>query len=192
MRRLVGYTIMALDGAVDDPSRIFTPSEDPDEPFLFDEECEAFETETIATQDAVLLGRNMFDEWRGFWPGVGTNPFADFINPVKKYVVTSRPIGEGAWSDAEVVAGPLAPAVADLKASDGGDIGVHGSIQLLQSLMGAGLLDELRLVVGPVVGLPGRRLFDSLDGSQRLRQVDARPTSSGALLLTYQPAVTRT
>ena len=192
MRRLVGYTIMALDGAVDDPSRIFTPSEDPDEPFLFDEECEAFELATIASQDAVLLGRNMYDEWRGFWPGVGTNPFADFINPVKKYVVTSRPLGEGAWADAEVVEGPLAPAVTDLKATDGGDIGVHGSIRLLQSLMGLGLLDELRLVVGPVVGLPGRRLFESLEGAHRLRQVEAQGTSTGVLLLTYQPGFART
>ena len=185
MRKLVAYTLMALDGAVDDPSQIFTPSDDPDEPFLFDQECEAFEAETIGTQDAVLLGRNMYDEWRGFWPGVGTNPFADFINPVRKHVVTSRPLGEGAWDDAEPLAGPLAEAVAGLKSQDGRDIGVHGSIQLVQSLLAEDLLDELRLVVAPVVGLPGRRLFETLEGPHRLRLVQRDLTSGENLLLTY-------
>src|SRR5690349_14531984 len=187
MRKLVAYTLMALDGAVDDPSQIFAPSDDPDEPFLFDEECEAFEAETIAAQDAVLLGRNMYDEWRRFWPGVGTNPFADFINPVKKYVVTSRPIGEGEWADAEPLSGPLPERVAGLKAEDGRDIGVHGSIRLVQSLLAEDLLDELRLVVGPVVGLPGRRLFEDLAAPKRLRLVRRDVTSEENLLLTYVP-----
>lgn len=185
MRKLVAYTLMALDGAVDDPSQIFTPSDDPDEPFLFDEECEAFEAETIGAQDAVLLGRNMYDEWRGFWPGVGANPFADFINPVRKHVVTSRPLGEGAWDDAERLDGPLSEVVAGLKAQDGRDIGVHGSIQLVQSLLAADLLDELRLVVGPVVGLPGRRLFEQA-ATRRLRLVEGRTSPTGSLLLTYR------
>lgn len=183
MRTLVAYTLMALDGAVDDPSQIFAPSNDPDEPFHFDEECEGFEAETIATQDAVLLGRNMYDEWRGFWPGVATNPFADFINQVKKYVVTSRPLGEGEWADAETL--PDLAAVSALKDGDGGDIGVHGSIQLVQSLIAKDLLDELRLVVAPVVGLPGRRLFANLEAPKRMRLVQRSVTSGENLLLTY-------
>jgi len=186
MRTLVAYTLMALDGAVDDPSQIFTPSDDPDEPFLFDEECEAFEAETVAAQDDVLLGRNMYDEWRRFWPGAGTNPFADFINPVRKHVVTSRPLGAGAWDDAEPLIGPLPEVVAALKSQDGRDIGVHGSIQLVQSLLAEDLLDELRLVVGPIVGLPGRRLFEKLRSPRRLRLVQRDLTSSGNLLLTYR------
>jgi dihydrofolate reductase len=186
VRKLVAYTLMALDGAVDDPSQIFTPSDDPDEPFLFDEECEAFETETIASQDAVLLGRNMYDEWRGFCPGVQSNPFADFINEVPKHVVTSRPLGEGAWADAHTLTGPLPTSLAELTAGEGGDIGVHGSIQLVQSLLAADLLDELRLVVGPVVGLPGRRLFEGAEAPRRLRLVEGRTSSNGSLLLTYR------
>lgn len=184
MRKLVAYTLMALDGAVDDPSQIFTESDDPNEPFLFDEECEAFEAETIASQDAVLLGRNMYDEWRRFWPTVEGNPFATFINPVKKYVVTSRPLGEGEWADAEAL--PDLAAVSALKDGDGGDIGVHGSIQLVQSLIAHDLLDDLRLVVAPVVGLPGRRLFENLEAPKRMRLVQRNVTSGENLLLTYR------
>src|SRR5689334_6233015 len=106
MRKLVAYTLMGLDGSVDDPSQYFRPSTDPDDPFEFDEETEAFEVDLTRTQDAVLLGRGMYEEWRRFWPTISDHTFADFINPVKKYVVTSRPL-EGGWTNVEAVSGPL-------------------------------------------------------------------------------------
>ena len=185
MRKLVAYTLMGLDGSVDDPSQYFRPSTDPDDPFEFDEETEAFEVDITRTQDAVLLGRGMYEEWRRFWPTISDHSFADFINPVKKYVVTSRPL-DGEWTNTEAVSGPLADLVGRLKAQPGGNIGVHGSIQLVQSLLAEDLLDELRLVVGPVVGLPGRRLFEQTGPSRRLRLVDGRTTPTGSLLLTYR------
>lgn len=185
MRKIVGYTLMSLDGAVDHPGQYFAPSDDPDEPFAFDEESEAFEESVIATQDAVLLGRGMYDEWRGFWPQVADQPFATFINTVRKHVVTSRPL-EGDWANTVAVSGPLDRIVAGLKAEPGRDIGVHGSIQLLQSLLGAGLVDELRIVAGPVVGAPGRRLFEGLSRPHRLRLTGCDATSAGNLLLTYE------
>ena len=184
MRRIVAYTLMSLDGGVDDPAQYFEPSDDPADPFRFDDECEAFEAETIATQDCVLLGRNMYDEWCRFWPGVSGQPFAEFINAVRKYVVTSSPLGVE-WANTVPVHGPVETVVADLKAEPGEDIGVHGSIELLRSLLEADLVDELRIIAGPVVGTSGRRLFDGLSRPRRLRLAQASPTPGGNLMLRY-------
>ena len=185
MRKVVLYTLMSLDGAVDDPDRFFAPSQEQAEVPEFDAVMEENEATVIATQDAVLLGRTMYDQWSRFWPTAKYEPFASFINGVRKYVVTSSPLSTP-WHNAEAVHGPLAQVVGDLKAGTGGDIGVHGSVQLAQSMLAAGLVDELQLVVGPTVGFSGRRLFSGVDGTRQLDLVSARPTPSGALLLNYR------
>jgi len=183
VRKLVLYTLMSLDGAVDHPLRYFAP--DAHEVPAFDAEMDAHEDAIIAKQDAVLLGRNMYDEWSQYWPTAEHQPYAGFINNVKKYVVTSRPL-TAEWNNSEAVSGPIEDLVHDLKAMDGGDIGVHGSIELAQSLLAAGLVDELQLVVGPTFGCEGRRLFGSTDSLRRLELLAGRPTPSGSLLLSYR------
>jgi dihydrofolate reductase len=186
MRKVVLYTLMSLDGAVDDPRRYF-PDTDPTVAGapVFDPVLDDLETRLIRSQDAVLLGRNMYDEWSRYWPTSDEQPFADFINSVKKYVVTSTPLTTS-WGDAEAVTGPVTDVVADLKDRPGGDIGVHGSIQLAQSLLAAGLVDELNLAVGPVLDPEGRRLFEHLDDLRRLELVSAAPTPTGSLWVTYR------
>ena len=93
MRKVVLYTLTSLDGAVDHPGRYF-PATDPTEGGapLFDPVMVDIEARTIRDQDAVLLGRRMYDEWSRYWPTSDEQPFADFINSVKKYVVTSTPL----------------------------------------------------------------------------------------------------
>jgi dihydrofolate reductase len=131
VRKVVLYTLMSLDGAVDDPAQYFSPDERPGQPPEFDAVMDENEERITSTQDTVLLGRGMFDEWVGYWPTVENQPFADFINRVKKYVVTSTPLTRE-WANAEAVEGPTPGLVRDLKARPGGDIGVHGSIALAQ------------------------------------------------------------
>jgi dihydrofolate reductase len=184
MRKIVLYTLMSLDGEVDHPGRYFVGSRSGEAP-QFDSVMDDNETKIIRTQDAVLLGRHMYDEWSQYWPTVEQQPFADFINRVKKYVVTSSPLSE-VWHNSEAVSGPIEPLVRELKARPGGDIGVHGSIQLAQSLLAAGLVDELQLVVGPAFGFGGRRLFSSTDDVSRLELLSARPAPSGSVLLAYR------
>lgn len=185
MRKVVLYVLMSLDGAVDHPNRYFALDQEPGEVPEFDSVMVENEERVIGAQDAVLLGRNMYDEWSEYWPTAADQPFADFINTVKKYVVTSTPLSNG-WHNAEAVHAPVEDVVRDLKAQPGGDIGVHGSIQLAQSLLAAGLVDELQLVVGPAVGWPGRRLFAKTDDVRRLQLLSAVPTPSGSLLLAYR------
>jgi dihydrofolate reductase len=143
------------------------------------------EVKVTGTQDAVLLGRHMYDEWSRYWPTVKDDPFADFINNVKKYVVTSTPLSNE-WHNAEAVNGPLEDVVRDLTARPGGDIGVHGSITLAQSLLEADLVDELRLVVGPAFGFTGRRLFATIGQIRRLELLSTAATPSGTVLLAYR------
>ena len=185
MRKVVLVTLMSLDGSVDHPAQAMSPSHEPGQPPEFDAVMEANEEKVIGTQDAVLLGRHMYDEWVDFWPTVESQPFADFINSVKKYVVTSTPLSK-TWHNAEAVTQPVEQLVRDLKARPGGDIGIHGSIELARSMLRLGLVDELQLVVGPAFGLRGRRLFEGIEDVRRLELLSATATPSGSVLLAYR------
>ena len=171
MRKVVAYELLSLDGVAERPDDYITDWDDAMMENL---------GRVIATQDAVLLGRRTYDEWAGFWPTKNT-PFARFINETEKFVATSTPV-EGSWPNTSVISGDVARFVADLKQRLGGDIGVHGSIVLAQSLLEQGLVDELRLVVAPAIQMHGRKLFDK--GLPKRLSVLRNVTSpSGCLLV---------
>jgi dihydrofolate reductase len=185
MGSLVLYTLVSLDGATEDPHRYFPETgEGPGAP-VFDSGLARLEGEMLARQGAVLLGRRTYDEWSRYWPTSDEQPFADFINAVPKYVVTSTPL-DGEWANAQPVSGPLAQVVADVKARAGGDVGVHASITLARSLLAEGLVDELCLAVGRVLDPVGPRLFSGLPERRELELVDAESTPSGSLWLRYR------
>jgi dihydrofolate reductase len=112
VRKVVLYTLMSLDGAVDDPDQYFTPG--PSQVPAFDSVMDGNEEKITGMQDAVLLGRHMYDEWSRYWPTAEGQPFADFINRVKKYVVTSTPLSNE-WHNSEALHGPVEDVVRDLK-----------------------------------------------------------------------------
>jgi dihydrofolate reductase len=132
----------------------------------------------------VLLGRRTYDDWAEFWPTSDIQPFASFINSVDKFVVTSTP-PRLAWANTTVVDGGLPESITELKQRSGGDIGVHGSIALTQSLLQGDLVDELRLVIAPAVNIHGRKLFDR-GLSRRLTLTRHEASPSGYLLLDFQ------
>jgi len=141
MRKVVAYHLMSLDGVAEEPSDFFAD---------FDDVMRENLRRVIATQDVVLLGRRSYDEWSDFWPSSDIEPFASFINGVEKYVVTST-VPEELWAHTTVIDGGLTDIVTQMKEQSGGDIGVHGSIALTQSLLESGLIDEVRLVIAPVL-----------------------------------------
>src|SRR2546423_5880766 len=112
----------------------------------------------IAPQDAVILGRRSYTEWAQFWPTSQIEPFATFINGVTKHVATSTPLDQD-WPNASAIDGDLGAFVRDLKRGDGGHVGVHASISVARALLAADLVDELRLVVAPIIVGRGRRLL---------------------------------
>ena len=152
MRKVVAYELLSLDGVAEDPDGFFGD---------WDEETDANLASVIATQDTVVLGRRSYDEWAGFWPTSDIEPFATFINGVPKYVATSTPL-DREWAGTTVVDGDLADCVGELKQRPGGDIGVHASISVARSLLAAGVVDELRLVVAPAIAGTGQRLLEGL------------------------------
>jgi dihydrofolate reductase len=178
MRKVVVYALVSVNGVAEAPETFVLD---------FDEVMEAHLTEVIQTQDAVLLGRVMYDEWASYWPSSEDQPFADFINGVRKYVATSTPLTTE-WTNAEAIQDPVHDFVRDLKAGSGGDIGVHGSISLVQSLLAAGLVDELHLVIAPAVVASGRCLFLNALTGRRLELLRATSTPSGSLLVAYRVA----
>ncbi|WP_433331985.1 dihydrofolate reductase family protein [Spirillospora sp. CA-294931] len=175
MRKVVLYHIVSLDGVAYEESDWFDDGGD---------EMIANLSQIIETQDDILLGRGTYDYWVGYWPTSDFQPFADFINTTRKHVFTSsKPDQE--WANTTLVSAPVTDYVADLKEQSGGDIGIHGSISLAQSLLRAGLVDELRLVVAAAVAGQGRRVFEG-DALQKLQLLDVQRSLKGTLFLTYR------
>ena len=174
MRKIVVGMLLSLDGV----------AEAPDTFFGWDDAIDAKTAALIATQDAVILGRRSYDEWVGFWPGSEIEPFATFINEVPKHVATSTALDDG-WANAAVIEGGLVEFVRDLKQQPGGDVGVHASISVAQALLAADVVDELRLVIGPMIVGRGRRLLDGLP-SIRLELIRSEISPTGYLLVDYR------
>lgn len=178
MRKVVVYELLSFDGVAEKPDGFVTE---------WDAGMDAELGAVISTQDAVILGRRSYDEWSAFWPGSDIEPFATFINGVRKYVATSTPLDRD-WSNANAVEGRLVEFVCALKQRPGADIGVHASISVAQSLLAAGVVDEVRLVIAPAIAGSGQRLFDGVP-PVRLEPIRVETSPLGHLLADYRVLV---
>jgi dihydrofolate reductase len=178
MRKVVGYLLMTLDGVVEAGKWIEG----------FDNDMQENMVEVINAQDAVLLGRRMYQEWAAYWPTDTEVPaFANFINAVPKYVVSTTLSSVDEWQPATLLKGNVAQEIAQLQQQPGKNIGVHGSLTLMRSLLEQDLLDELMLVMYPTLVGGGRHLLQAGDSLKRLKLVSSKATNTGGLILTYQP-----
>ncbi|WP_242088877.1 dihydrofolate reductase family protein [Curtobacterium sp. DN_7.5] len=177
MRKVTSGLLTSVDGVVDEPYKFQHDS--------FDEELGAGMTAFMSRTDTVLLGRNSYLEWAEWWPAHADDPFGQWINPMPKYVASTSLVDDLAWENSTRITGDLDDFVRDLKQQDGGDIAVTGSISVVRHLLFAGLLDELQLMIHPVIAGPGRRLFETTDPPTRLTLVSSTVTSKGNVLNTY-------
>jgi dihydrofolate reductase len=185
MRKVVGSLFTSLDGVVE-AEILPQPQAEEWNPFYAD--MQDFMVEGIETQDAVLLGRGTYQAWAAFWPTAPAElPFARFINPVPKYVVSTTVSNVEQWQPTTVLTGNIPQAVTQLKQQPGKNIGVQG-LTLIRSLLEWDLLDELNLAVFPILLGGGRRLLNDGDRLKQLNLVSSKSTKMGGLLLTYQPA----
>jgi dihydrofolate reductase len=175
VRKIVVYELLSLDGVAERPDSFFTE---------WDDAMDANLAAVIGAQDAVILGRRIYDEWAEYWPPSETEPFATFINGVAKYVATSSPL-KREWANSSAIEGELVAFVKDLKDRPGGDIGVHASISVAQTLLAADVVDELKLVIAPTIVGSGRTLFDGLP-SIRLESIRSAVSPAGYLLADYR------
>jgi len=146
--------------------------------------------EMMSQEDAQLYGRKTFEAMRGYWPLQidDTTGVTDHLNAVEKYVASST-MDNPEWENSTVLHGDLHDEVHKLKDRPGGNLGVTGSITVCHSLINAGMVDEYRLLVYPVVVGQGRRLFEPTQTPTigTLNLIDTKRFRSGVVLLTYEP-----
>ena len=185
MRKIKSNFFISLDGVVEAPDKWHFP--------YFDEEMGAAVAAGFATTDAMLMGRVLYEEWAAYWPEHADQPFGDVMNSMKKYVVSDS-LEAAEWQNSEVIAGAeAAQKLADLKAAEGGDISMSGSATTVRWLLREGLLDELNLLVHPIVVGDGlARLFPPDEPAIPLELLRAETFNSGVLNLSYARAHTET
>ena len=174
-RRLTATLFMTLDGVVENPAWSFP---------YWNDEIRAFKAEETERTAALLLGRVTYEQFAQVWP-TSKDEGAPFFNSVRKYVVSTTRTKD-IWQNATFISTDVKNTIQKLKAEGGDDLVVHGSITLTRWLLAHGLVDELRLLVYPLVVGKGTRLFT--DGlAAELDLASSRATSNGVLALVYRP-----
>jgi dihydrofolate reductase len=187
MGRIVVTEFVSLDGVMEDPGG----AEDfKHGGWTFQisrgEEGDQFKLDETMNSEALLLGRVTYEGFAEAWPS-REGDFADKFNTMPKYVVSST-LDEAGWANSTVLRGDVPEAISELRQKHEGDIVVHGSAQLAQTLLEHDLVDELRLLVFPVVLGSGKRLFGETANKKSLSLVESRTVGDGVAILVYRPA----
>jgi dihydrofolate reductase len=174
MRKIVSGLFISLDGVVEAPDQWHFP--------YFDDEMGAAVQSMMDASDAMLLGRRSYEEFAAYWP-TSTDDFAGYMNGTPKYVV-SNTLTSADWQNSTLIRGDVVKELARIKEQPGGNLSITGSGTLVASLLREGLLDELHLLLHPIVVGSGKRLF--ADGAQvPLKLADSQTFGTGVLNLTY-------
>lgn len=179
MRKTTAGLFISLDGVTESPDKWQFDSFDED----MAAELTAFEQET----DTILLGRVTYEEWAPYWPNSTDEPFASFINDTPKHVVSTTLQKPLEWRNSTLVEGDVAEEIGKLKSQPGKNIAACGSPTLVRSLLQNDLLDELTLMIHPVVAGGGKRLFEDGGSVKRLELADSKTTRTGVSILKYRP-----
>jgi dihydrofolate reductase len=177
MRKIVAGLFITLDGVTEAPET-WQP------PFMSEEVGQSL-GEGMMSSDTLLLGRKTYEEWAAFWPGSDL-PLAGWMNATPK-LVASTTLSSADWQNSTVITGDLTAELTKHKQQPGKDILVSGSTTLVQSLFRDGLLDELRLLVHPIVVGKGSRLFDGV-GPSSLELIGSKAFDNGVISARYRPA----
>jgi dihydrofolate reductase len=184
MRKVVASELMSLDGVMESPEEWHFP--------YFNDEMGTEIGAAMATADAMLLGRVTYQEFAAFWPSQNSESsedqeFADYMNNTPKFVVSTTVEEPLEWNNSSLIKENVAEEITRLKQQPGGDISITGSGTLVRSLLAEDLLDELRLMVHPIVVGSGKHLFEEGGDQKALKLVDSKTFGTGVLYLTYQP-----
>jgi dihydrofolate reductase len=186
MGRIVVTEFVSLDGVMEDPGGAENFRHGG---WSFEiargEEGDKFKLDEAFASEALLLGRVTYEGFAAAWPS-REGEFADKFNSMPKYVVSST-LDEPGWNNSTVLKGDVAGEVEKLRREQDGDIVVHGSAQLVQTLIEHDLVDEFRLMVYPLVLGSGRRLFGETSNKKPLRLVDSKVVGDGVTILIYEP-----
>ncbi len=187
MGRIVVTEFVSLDGVIEAPGG----GEDFEHAgwtFQIDrgEDGDKFKTDETMSSEALLLGRVTYDGFAAAWPNM-QGDFADKFNSMPKYVVSST-LADPPWTGSTVISGDVVAEIRRLREESDGDLVVHGSASLVQTLIENDLVDELHLMVFPVVLGKGKRLFGDTTAKKPMRLTDSKVVGDGVAILIYQPA----
>ena len=183
MRRLIVWNVMTLDGYFEGKE----PWDLAMHETVWGDELEKFSLEQGKEIGTLLFGRRTYEGMADYWTKA-TGDIADMMNSIEKAVATRR-LDEAAWNNTRLLKGDAVETVRALKAEDGKDVFVFGSADLLDSLLKAGLVDEYRICVAPILLGDGNPLFKMKGAQAKLRLESSRPLKTGGMLLTYAVGV---
>jgi dihydrofolate reductase len=186
MGRIVVSEFVSIDGVMEDPGGSeggkhggwtfkFNRGKDGDQ----------FKMDEVADAEALLLGRVTYEGFAAAWPSRSGDPFSDKFNSMPKYVVSST-LEKADWNNSTILKGDAVKEVSNLRQKVGGNILVNGSAQLVQALIASDLVDELRLMVFPVMLGSGKRLFGATDDQKRMQLVESKTVGDGIATLVYK------
>lgn len=177
---------MTLDGVVEAPGGDETPHPHAGWQRKYThEETGKYKVDELSSVDALLLGKNTYEAWAAYWPGQTGAAFADPINRLPKYVVSSS-LQKAEWNNSHILRDVVGD-VAALKQSEGGNILVYGSATLVKALLHHDLIDELHLIVYPILIGGGLKIFDDHRELKQFRLTYTRVIDNGAIILEYKP-----
>jgi dihydrofolate reductase len=186
MRKIIVTEFITLDGVVEAPGGDETPHPHGGWQTKYNApETGQYKVDELASVDALLLGKNTYDLFAGYWPGQTGSGFADPINRLPKYVV-SRSLQKAEWNNSHILH-DVAKDVAALKKTDGGNILVYGSATLVKALIHHDLVDELHLQLYPVSIGGGLRIFDDGRELKKFELKKSQTVGNGVIILEYQP-----
>jgi dihydrofolate reductase len=180
MRRVIVSNLMSVDGLFEGPN-IDLDWFSPDEEFF------EYARAMLRSVDTILFGRSTYQYMAGYWPFAPADEIADKMNGLPK-VVFSSSLDKAEWSNSRLVRGDAAEEVAKLKRAPGGDMVILGSAMLASSLLKAGLIDEYRVILAPILIGAGKPLFGHFKDRLKLKLSRTQTLSSGVVVLYYQPA----
>ena len=195
MRKIGAFILLSLDGVMQAPAR---PDEDTRGGFAHGGWANSY-SDPVAAEFAgrgmadaggggLLFGRRTYEDFYSVWPKrTDGNPFTEVLNRRQKYVVSKTLSEPLPWMNSTLLKGDAADSVAKLKNDPGGDLMILGSGELIRTLLPAGLIDDMTLLIHPLVLGSGVRLFPDRASPQKLRLVESKPTSTGVLITTYRP-----
>ena len=182
MRKIVAAEFLSLDGVMESPDQWHFP--------YFNDEMGQAVGEGFESSDALLMGRILYEEWAAFWPNQDPeeNPMAASMNGLTKYVVSTTLEEPLEWSNTSLIGDNVVQEISELKQQPGKDIVISGSGALVRSLLDYGLLDELKLMVHPIIVGSGKKLFEDGEKRTALELVESKTFSTGVVYLTYKAA----
>jgi len=180
MRRLIVSNVMSLDGYFESKDKKL-------DWFVVDEEFLAYAAEMLRSVDTIVFGRATYEHMAAYWPSAPKDEIAEAMNSLPK-IVFSRTLDQAEWNNSRLVKGDAANEIAKLKQQPGKDMVILGSAMLASALLQAGLIDEYRVILTPILLGAGNPMFQGIEGRIRLKLEKTKLLRSGVVVLYYQKA----